>query len=111
MNLAKHDQWPGSAFAGGAELLQKFLPIPFDRGPGVLLGESKIQGATPVDFGESAGTSTEAVNDPGNGLEGISLQDFELSFSGSLQGHQNILAMSVTSWAHRHPTNNDFNER
>ena len=43
VNLAKYDQRPDAAFAGGAELLQKFLPILFDRGPGVLLGESKIE--------------------------------------------------------------------
>jgi hypothetical protein len=44
------------------------------------------------------------VNEPGNRLEGVSLQDIELSFSGSLQGHQNILATSVTSGTHGRPT-------
>ena len=104
MNLAKHDQRPGAAFAGCAELLQKFPPIFFDDGARILLGESKIQGAAPVDFGETAGTGADAVNEPGNRLEGVSLQDIELGFSGSLQGHQNILATSVTSGTHGRPT-------
>lgn len=97
VNLAKHDQRPHAAFAGGAELFQKFLPILFDRGPSILLSESKIESLSSVGFRESAWTSAEAVNEPGKRLEGVRLQDLELSFSGSLQGHQNILAMSVTS--------------
>ena len=97
VNLAQADQRPGAAFADGAELLQKFLPILFDCGARILLGESQIQSPPSVNFGESAGPRAEAVNEPGNRLERISLQDFELRFSGSLQRHQNILATSVTS--------------
>ena len=105
MNLAKHDQWPGTAFAGCAELLQKFLSILFDRGPRVLLSESKIQGPSSVDGGESAWTRAEAVDEPGNRLERVSLENLELSFPGSLHGHCIILAMSVTSGTHGRPTN------
>jgi hypothetical protein len=105
MNLAKHDQSPGVAFAGCAELLQEFLSILFDRGPRVLLSESKIQSPSSVDGGESACTRAEAVDEPGNRLERVSLENLELSFPGSLQRHQIILAMSVTSGTHGRLTN------
>ena len=97
MNLTQRDQRPYATLADGAKLLQKFLPILLDRGAGVLLSESQIQSPPAVSLRKSVPPHAEAMDEPGDRLKRISLQDFALSFPGSLERHRNILAMSSPS--------------
>lgn len=97
MNLTQGDEGPGASPVDSSQLPQKFFPILLDCGASILLGESQIQSPLSVNCGESAWPRAEAVNEPGNRLKRIGLQDFVVSFPGSLERHRNILATSLPS--------------
>ncbi len=97
MNLIQRDQRPGAALADGSKLAQKFLPILLNRGTGILRRETQIQSPPAVNCGESAWPRAETMDEPGNRLKRIGLQDFALSLPGSLERHRNILTTSPPS--------------
>jgi hypothetical protein len=97
VNLAHSYERPLASLAHGSEVAQKSRPILFDRGAGVVLGKAQIQSAPAVNFGEASGPGAEAMNEPGNRLEGIGLKNFDFNLAGSLERHRNILAMSSPS--------------
>ena len=97
VDLTYRDEGPIASLAHGSEVAQKSRPILFDCGAGVVLGKAQIQGAPAVNLGEPTGPGAEAMNEAGNRLERIGLQDFAFSLAGSLERHRNILAMSSPS--------------
>ena len=87
MNLTDRNQRPRASPGDSSELAQEFCPIVLDCGWGILRGEAEIQSSPSVNFGKSCWPSAEAVNEPRNQLQRISLQDFELSLSESSERH------------------------
>ena len=87
MNLTDRNQRPGASPGDSSNLAQEFCPIVLHRGSRILLGEAEIQSSPSVNFGKSSRPRAEAVNQPRNWLQRISLQDFNLSFSESFERH------------------------
>jgi hypothetical protein len=105
VNLAYSYERPLASLAHGSEVAQKSRPILFDRGAGVLLGKAQIQTSSTVSLGEPTGPGAEAMNEPGNRLERIGLQNFVFSLAGSLERHRHILATVLAFWGAHSATN------
>jgi hypothetical protein len=93
MNLAKSDEWPRVLSIRRSEFFQKGGAIAFDRRSRILLGESKVESVSAVSTGVSSGSGAEAVNEPGNPSQGVTLENFDFCFLWGFCGHLDILAI------------------
>ena len=87
VNLAQRNQRPLAALPDGAKLRKKCGPILFHRPLRILASEAEIQAFSAIDFGKSARSSAEAINEPGRRRERFGPNDLVLRFPQSFQRH------------------------
>jgi hypothetical protein len=93
MNLAKRYQRPELFSVYCAEFIQEIRSIALDGGAGIGFGESEIQGISAINPGSSAGSGAKTMDEPGDFLQSVAMENFDLIFLGDFCGHPNILAI------------------
>jgi len=101
VNLPQRNDRPRS-LSTDAQLLEECRPIPFDGGTGILLREPKVQCLTAVCTRETASASREAMNQPGQLLKPINLENFNFGFNRDKGRHEFILPNCTEGIFERH---------